>query len=598
MKLNQLRDRYETKAMRLKGGSINDLTWTMICIVPFLILLYLVASYGVNVPFMDQWGDLSSLFEKVAQRNVSFQDLFAQHNEHRIFFPRFIFIALAFLTHWNTKCEMYFSILLIILSYVLIQGIFSRQVPRKDTGFWQISLSISIIITSFIQEQNLLWGFQVAWFLISLCLILAIYLLTSSIRSIWLKIFLGGIVCIIASFSSAHGLMTWLAVAPCILTLAHESNKVKTRSAIKVVLCWLILFVLSCSIYFHNYQKPSGHPDTLFFVKHLDISLNYFLSLLGTPLLAGSNLCWMTGLVISVNFFWFFIRYLRNPFSEFSQQASPWLSMGLFSLLFALITTVGRSGFGVNQAYSSRYTSVAILLIIALVQLWRMASFKLPNYRWRCLAITSILTVFVSISSINQISVAEEGKVDREWSRSCLEIAESVDSGLDNCLQRLHPDPELLREQAKVLNQIGFRQDPDSLNFIAAQNNSYGFLDSPQDPEQALLIKKTCLNCVQEISFTGWAILPNELKPASLVLISHSSDKSDQETVLEAVTVRLPSPDVAEALQSERYAKARWSATVPIKQLPLGETALKAWVYDGKGQQFIKLGEIKAKVKK
>jgi hypothetical protein len=214
------------------------------------------------------------------------------------------------------------------------------------------------------------------------------------------------------------------------------------------------------------------------------------------------------------------------------------------------------------------------------------------------LAVTSVATVLVSISSINQISIAEEGKVDREGYRSCLEIAESVDSGLDNCLQRLHPDPELVRKQAKVLNQIGFRQDPDSLNFIAAQNNSYGFLDSPQDPEQALLIKKTCLNCVQEISFTGWAILPNELKPASLVLISRSSDKSDQETVLEAVTVRLPSPDVAEALQSERYAKARWSAAVPIKQLPLGETALKAWVYDGKGQQFIKLGEIKAKVKK
>jgi hypothetical protein len=289
MKLNQLRDSYETKAMRLKSRSINDLTWTMICIVPFLILLYLVASYGVNVPFWDQWG-LPPLFEKVAQGNVGFQDLFAQHNEHRLFFPRFIFIALAFLSHWNTKYEMYFSILLIILSYVLIQKIFSRQVPRKDTGFWLISLSISIIITSFVQVENLLWGFQVAWFLISLCLILAVFLLSSSIRSIWLKILLGGIVCIIASFSSVHGLMTWLAVTPCILTLAHDSNKIKTKSAIKVVLCWFILFVLSCSIYFHNYQKPSSHPDTLFFVKHLDISLNYFFSLLGTPLLAGSNL--------------------------------------------------------------------------------------------------------------------------------------------------------------------------------------------------------------------------------------------------------------------------------------------------------------------
>ncbi|MEN9518674.1 MAG: hypothetical protein RLZZ381_1262 [Cyanobacteriota bacterium] len=597
MKLNQLRDSDETNTVRFKSGSIHDLTWTVICIFPFLILIYLVASYGVNVPYMDQW-ELTSLFEKVAKGNLSFQDLFAQHNEHRLFFPRFIFIALAFLTHWNTKYEMYFSILLIVVSYVLIQKIFSRQVFRKDTEFWLISLSISIIITSFVQEQNLLWGFQVAWFFISFCLILAIFLLTSRLRSIWLKILLGGTVCIIASFSSAHGLMTWLAVTPCILTLAHESNKIKTRSVIKIVLCWSILFVLSCSIYFHNYQKPPSHPDTLFFVKHLDVSLNYFFSLLGTPLFSASDLSWLPGLVITANFFWFFIRYVQNPYSEFSQQASPWLSMGSFAFLFTLITAVGRSGFGATQAYSSRYTSITILLIIALIQLWRLKSFKLSNYRWQYLAVTSIFTVLVSISSINKISVAQEGRLDRGSSRSCLEITASVDSGMDSCLQRLFPDPKLLRKRTKMLNQIGIRQDPESLNFLTAQNNSYGFIDSPQASEQALSIKKTCLNCAQEITVAGWAILPNELKPASLVLISHNPDKSEAETILESASVRLPSPDVAEALQSKRYAQARWSLAVPIKQLPLGETALKAWVYDGKGRQFIKLGEIKVQVEK
>jgi hypothetical protein len=81
-------------------------------------------------------------------------------------------------------------------------------------------------------------------------------------------------------------------------------------------------------------------------------------------------------------------------------------------------------------------------------------------------------------------------------------------------------------------------------------------------------------------------------------LISHNPDKSEAETILESASVRLPSPDVAEALQSKRYAQARWSVAVPIKQLPLGETALKAWVYDGKGRQFIKLGEIKVQVEK
>ena len=61
--------------------------------------------------------------------------------------------------------------------------------------------------------------------------------------------------------------------------------------------------------------------------------------------------------------------------------------------------------------------------------------------------------------------------------------------------------------------------------------------------------------------------------------------------------VDLDSPDVAKALNSSRYSKVRWAVNIPSKSLPLGETVIKAWVYDPSSQQVVKLsGEPKVKV--
>lgn len=216
------------RILRLKDRWFTQTAWTIACIIPFLVLTNFVTSYGVNIPLLDAWA-LSPLFERVALANVSFQDFFAQHNEHRIVFPKLIFTALAFLTHWNVLCELYLSVFLIVLSYCLLYKISSRQAKKKDSNFWLTNLFISIVIISFVQIQNLLWGFQVAWFLITLCLIFSIFCLTYWVGSVWLKFGLGAVSCFIASFSSAHGLMTWLAVIPCVLILANEANQVQKK---------------------------------------------------------------------------------------------------------------------------------------------------------------------------------------------------------------------------------------------------------------------------------------------------------------------------------------------------------------------------------
>ena len=79
----------------------------LLILAPPLLIGLLIFRDGVDVPVMDEWDGTAPLFEKMADGSLGFGDFFAQHNEHRIFFPRLIFFTLGRLTHWNIRAELW-----------------------------------------------------------------------------------------------------------------------------------------------------------------------------------------------------------------------------------------------------------------------------------------------------------------------------------------------------------------------------------------------------------------------------------------------------------------------------------------------------------
>lgn len=79
-----------------------------ICVISSPILLgFLITRFGVNVPFWDEWFTPGDLFNKIhSSGHISFPDLIAQHNESRKVFPKLLFLAVASLTHWDTRYQM------------------------------------------------------------------------------------------------------------------------------------------------------------------------------------------------------------------------------------------------------------------------------------------------------------------------------------------------------------------------------------------------------------------------------------------------------------------------------------------------------------
>ena len=70
---------------RLPIAALILIAWPAIALG---LLLYL---YGVDVPFWDQWS-VVGLAEAFRLHILTFGQLFAQFNEHRVFFPRLLLL--------------------------------------------------------------------------------------------------------------------------------------------------------------------------------------------------------------------------------------------------------------------------------------------------------------------------------------------------------------------------------------------------------------------------------------------------------------------------------------------------------------------------
>ncbi len=94
----------------------------MLTLAPLVFLLCVIFKYAVAVPYWDQW-ELVPLLEKMDAGGLTFHDLWAQHNEHRILFPKIIMLALARLTGWNTYYELTVNVVLALVLF----AVFVRQ---------------------------------------------------------------------------------------------------------------------------------------------------------------------------------------------------------------------------------------------------------------------------------------------------------------------------------------------------------------------------------------------------------------------------------------------------------------------------------------
>jgi hypothetical protein len=618
-------------------------------LIPVLLLIGFVANFSVNVPVDDEWR-LASLFEKIAQGNVTFKDFWALHSNHRIVFPKIIIAVLAFASRWNINYQLCLSIGLAAITFIAMYKLSSMQVKNVADDLWHLTNILTcILLCSLVQHENWLWGFQLAWFFVNFCFVAAVYSLSSNHKLFpniavfnpmkysrdtllpcpypisalhYLRISIAALFCFIASFSLAQGLLSWLAAIPAVAALEGNAAQKQKRT-----IAWMLLFVATCAVYSIDYY-PSRKASIISLLNKPLVVIDYFLSLLGSPIVRAPGISAFVGLVI-LAIFVFFVVYFgkkivsssvassvsansekqpqvpaipssiamteRNDIAD-NYQALPWLSIGFFSVLSALFITAGRAEYGAIHALeSSRYTSNSILLLIALVQLGQLfvrgndretkATLK-RNYKFIYRVVAGLLIATIILNSQQAIAQSRSALLYKQGAQDCLQLINYLEpsdffkNSPESCLRVLSKKTWLVREGAAIIDKIGWIAFAKNVEFISNTEKVYGYLDKPQTSDKSLTVKQN-----DAVKAAGWAVLPENLQQPKVVLLS----VGDKQSFFANAYVNSDSPDIAKSLKSELYNNARWAVDWSANDLPIAQTEIKAWVYNPVDNQFVQL---------
>ena len=433
-------------------GVVAGVSWLLVLIPAALPYLY-VRAFGVNVVFADAW-DMVLVFHKFFSGRLTFADLYAQHNEHRMFFPKGAELLLGLLTRYNNVAEMYVVVSCFLITAVVLLVAFRREIGLPLIFF----VPVALLIFSFRQYENMLFGFQISFAFTQTFGVLALYLLSSSSRGNFgayaFAAALGSAT--IASFSTAQGLLVWPAG---LLGLLLGSG---ARPGKKVLLgLWGLVGVAEWVAYFVDYHTPRGHPPLLDALDHIGTALGHFLTLLGSALFWQPEHAYEGGLLIGcLALAMFLATYGRGVL----RQHPFWISLLFYSLLILATITLGRSGiFGVLQATASRYTTFSVLAVASIYALLAKMVFATTASVLRTVLLLALFGIILLSAGVSYRDGIEVGRAQEVSTERAAHILATYRSQPDARLVALYPRPETVRSRAPFLERLGYNVFSDPL---------------------------------------------------------------------------------------------------------------------------------------
>ncbi len=417
----------------------------MLAVLPLVYLVAVVVRYRLDFPFLDQW-EFVPLLEKMYVGQVTFGDLWAQHNEHRLIFPRLVMLGLARYSDWNIGWEL-------VTNVVLGTGLFAAlawQVKRTEKATDKLRVTVlmpllSLLVFSMGQWENWTLGWQLQEWMNVLAVVTGFVLLghaDTGRTSLAMSLLLG----VVATYSFANGMLYW-PVGLVVLGMVHGTA---WRARWGRFAAWIAVSVLVVASYLYDYHTPPYHPSVWLVFQHPVAYSLYVLKFLGNPLAnfseMGAALAGFVGLAVLCAATWRLVRAgtVRVP------VLAPYAGFALYAMGSAMITGVGRVGFGSSQAMSPRYITLANLLWVAvfvLVALW-LRERSSDRMTARVLACgTALLLAFCSLYGTYRWTERYNYRIA---------VRETLLHGDDmEMLRRIHPEPEKISARRDVLRRLG-----------------------------------------------------------------------------------------------------------------------------------------------
>jgi hypothetical protein len=423
-------------------------------LVPLTVLIVDVIRYKVDVPFWDQW-NFVPLLGKSFEGGISFGDLWALHNEHRLFFPRLIMLGLAHLSGYNISYELALNILLAAAIFFLVlrraKKVFSLL---GSPGFPWVAPILSLLAFSLHQGENWVWGWQVQIFL-NVLAVVAGFMILASPEFKWINLFGGGVCGVVAAYSYANGLAYWLLGFFCLLLVSYSS----TRTKLKALAAWLGLTTVIFISYFFRFHpaSPSGEPLS-YFAMHLWEYIKYILKYLGAPIITYQAYALFFG-ILCLSLFGLTVRAFARKYGIAFAAMLPFLLLSLYAVASAALTGIGRVGFGTAQATSYRYVTFANLIwfsnfVFLSLQLREIRARSRLKVEAGVKTAAFWVVLFIFVFLIGRTSYRVGSRVLRSYHDRLLPArSELLRGGNDELLGRLYINPDYVREGTIILKR-------------------------------------------------------------------------------------------------------------------------------------------------
>ena len=360
-----------------KGAAVTSRSagsrWLLLTAALFaLCMVGLAIAGGVlawsPVPFWDMWDGYLDFF--LSQQAGDIGVWWMQQNEHRIVLAKILF--------WlDLKWFGGTSVFLIVCNYLLVACaalLFCRMLrqlagtARATAGERAAMLFLTAWLFLWSQQENLTWAFQSQFFLAQLLPLCALYWLSRAQHGAE-----AGRHCLLAT---VFGLASTVAMANGVLALPLMLVYAVVVRLGSFKIGFLAVFtVLGLSAFFYQYHMLGGHtPIHRVLLEHPLGMLAYSLRYLGGPFyyLAhgapwASQFALAAGLLLVSCALYRLWRELSSP------RRGPALALLFFIayiVMSAVLTAGGRLLIGPEQAFSSRYTTPAVMAWAALAVLY------------------------------------------------------------------------------------------------------------------------------------------------------------------------------------------------------------------------------------
>ena len=311
-------------------------------------------------PFMDYWNGVLRFYLESMQDPLAW---WVQHNEHRIFLSKLLFwLDMRYFGGRSLLLVPVNTVLLLLTAGLLVA--YARKLIPSEEGGSRLVLAglMTMFCMAWMQNQNIVWGFQSQFILVYLLPLLSFYALARSRYDInrsgfwrFLSVFMG----VISAYSMANGLL----VLPVLVVLYWLMGE-----PVKRIFTVFMMFVVATLVFFIGYQSTAGSslgPGVLFDRpwKILEFTLAY----LGNPAywifgsVSAAIAAGMLAVAMALFFFWRRKSLVAEPY------ALALLAFIAYVFGSACVTALGRAFFDISLAASSRYTTPSLLMWAALI---------------------------------------------------------------------------------------------------------------------------------------------------------------------------------------------------------------------------------------